>query len=515
MPAICFSSVRDGQHSTANEMPWLFLERLSPRLVFFVLVLLVAITSRPLLAQSVGVLHESITCEGQPEQSYALYLPSGYSPDRPWPIFYCFDPRAWGSEPVKRLQAAAERFGFIVVGSNNSMNGSWEGSEAAARAIYTDTHQRFTIDKNRIYTAGFSGGARVACAVAAHWHFAGVLASGASFPESNAPAEVPFVFYGCVGRSDFNYAEMKRVNESLERMRVRHRLVFHDGGHDWIPTSMTEEALGWFELHAMRMGWRPEDKALINTLYVERMDRVRASRQDAEIYFQSLAITADFDGLLDVTEPAGNVARLKDSAAVKKFLKVEKKDEQQENRFLERLAAAAIAPPRVPQAEPRTRFSDGDQFGTGAPFSARPDGGSNSFTRERDSSSDDWARAEANRLAAIRTADPHEVLREVTANIQSQARASVAARRALKGFAGMLLEEGLAAEKAGELQKAVHAFEMSTIVGPDPGWAFIGLARVYARTGEKEKGRAALQEARKNGFPDQKRISEVEKLLAP
>jgi len=466
-------------------------------------------------AQPVGVLHESITCQERLEQSYALYLPSSYSRDRSWPIIYCFDPRAWGRVPVERLQAAAERFGFILVGSNNSMNGPWEGNEAAARALFEDTHQRFAIDQKRIYTAGFSGGARVACAVAANWHAAGVLAAGASFPGSVAPADVPFVFYGCVGRRDFNYGEMKRVDEALERMRVLHRVVFHDGAHDWIPASMAEAALGWFEVQAMRQGLRPVDNALISVLYAERMEQIRACRQDAEIYFLSLGVVADFNGFLDVTVPAGNVARLKDSSAVKHFLRAEKKDEQQEKRFLERLAEAAAAPPRVPQAQSRTDFGAGDQSGRGDPFSARSDGSAGSFGRERESTAGDWAHAEASRLAALRTADPHEVLREVAAGLQNEARSNVAAFRALHCFAGLLHEQGLAAEKAGEPQKAMHAFEMSTIVGPDSGWAFLCLARTYARTGAKEKGRVALQEARSHGFRDQQRIAEVEALLAP
>jgi dienelactone hydrolase len=515
MPSVCFSSARVGVYPTAEERIFPFFDRRFPRRAFWAIMLLVAIASQPARAQPAGILHEAITCEEQSEQSYALYLPSGYSPDRPWPIVYCFDPRAWGRVPVERLQAAAERFGFILVGSNNSMNGSWEGNVTAARAMFEDTHQRFAIDEHRIYAAGFSGGARVACEIAANWHMAGVLASGASFPGSVAPAEVPFVFYGCVGRRDFNYGEMKRVDESLERMRVPHRVVFHDGGHDWIPVSMAEEALGWFELQAMRVGRRPVDNALIGALYEERMNSIRASRQDAEVYFLSLAIAADFNGFLDVSVPAGNVARLKDSDAVKKFLKAEIKDEKQEKRFLERLAEAAAAPPRVPQAESRTGFSDGDRFVRGDPFSTRSDGGADSFRRERESRSDDWARAEASRLAAIREADPHEVLREVAASIQNQARGSVAAFRALHCFAGMLQEQGFAAEKAGELQKAMLAFELSTIVGPDSGWAYLGLARICARTGAKEKGRAALQEARKLGFPDQKRIAEMEALLAP
>ena len=64
-----------------------------------------------------GVLIERVPLAANPEESYALYLPAGYSPDRPAPILYGFDPRARGRVPVERFQAAAERYGWVVVGS--------------------------------------------------------------------------------------------------------------------------------------------------------------------------------------------------------------------------------------------------------------------------------------------------------------------------------------------------------------------------------------------------------------
>ncbi len=104
----------------------------------------------------------SQSCAAKPDQSYALYLPSHYVPNKKWPIVYAFDPDARGEIPVKLMQDAAEHFGYIVVGSNNSRNGSWKMETEAAQAMWNDTHARFAIDDRRIYFAGFSGGARVA-----------------------------------------------------------------------------------------------------------------------------------------------------------------------------------------------------------------------------------------------------------------------------------------------------------------------------------------------------------------
>ena len=66
-----------------------------------------------------GEVIEKVTCIANAEQSYALFLPSGYTPEKKWPILYAFDPLGRGSVPVKLFQDAAKEFGFILVGSNN------------------------------------------------------------------------------------------------------------------------------------------------------------------------------------------------------------------------------------------------------------------------------------------------------------------------------------------------------------------------------------------------------------
>src|ERR1700687_4669781 len=74
-----------------------------------------------------GVVLREVQTLARPEQSYALYLPSAYSSDKRWPIVYAFDPGARGSLPVELMKEAAESYGYIVAGSNNSRNGSRGG----------------------------------------------------------------------------------------------------------------------------------------------------------------------------------------------------------------------------------------------------------------------------------------------------------------------------------------------------------------------------------------------------
>src|ERR1700724_3512568 len=109
-----------------------------------------------------GQIIDDVRCGDDPAQHYSLYLPSNFTPDRMWPIILAFDAGGRGRRAVERYQVGAERYGYIVAGSNNSRNGPWKRSLDAARALTADVTGRFPVDLQRIYTAGMSGGARVA-----------------------------------------------------------------------------------------------------------------------------------------------------------------------------------------------------------------------------------------------------------------------------------------------------------------------------------------------------------------
>ena len=113
-----------------------------------------------------GQLIPSIQVGDQPEQSYALYLPTNYTAERRWPIIYAFDPGARGSVPLELMKEAAERYGFVLAGSNNSRNGDSKEESQAAQAMWSGTHAIIAIDDRRVYFAGFSGGARLAATLA-------------------------------------------------------------------------------------------------------------------------------------------------------------------------------------------------------------------------------------------------------------------------------------------------------------------------------------------------------------
>src|SRR5262249_34797513 len=165
-----------------------------------------------------GIITTKVVCKNNPEQSYAIYLPSNYTPSRKWPLLAALDPAARGNVPVEQFKVAADRYGYIVCGSNNSRNGPLPPSAEAAKAMLEDVGKRFPIDPNQVYLTGFSGGGRAATAIAS-WlndRIAGVIGCGAGLAVGIEPSSsLPFIYYGTVGNEDFNYPEMKQLDRSL------------------------------------------------------------------------------------------------------------------------------------------------------------------------------------------------------------------------------------------------------------------------------------------------------------
>jgi hypothetical protein len=227
-----------------------------------------------------GQILDPIKCSADPSQTYALYLPSNYSADRPSKLILAFDPRGQGRQGVEHLQAAAEKYGYIVAGSNNSRNGPPQISLTAAQALWTDVGKRFSIKPKRIYTAGFSGGARIAMKVAFDSdRIAGVIASSAGFPPGHRRSDLRFVVFGTAGTEDFNYLEMRQLDQELSSP---HRVVIFEGGHAWLPSALAIQAVEWLELQAAHPGAIEKPKPAPDRHELEREAQIVGELNDLQ-----------------------------------------------------------------------------------------------------------------------------------------------------------------------------------------------------------------------------------------
>ena len=275
-----------------------------------------------------------MTCAGDPDQTYALYLPSNYSPEKKWPVLYAFDPGARGKIPAERFREPAEKYGWIIVASNNSRNGAMQPSIDAWNAMVKDTHARFAIDDGRVYVAGMSGAARLAIYLASRCSdcAAGVIACSAGFPEGVKPSPAwHFALFSTAGVDDFNFAEVKGTEEPLSKAGIAHRTEVFAGRHEWPPSSVTMEAVEWMELQAMKTGKRPRDANLIESIWQRKLQQASAledAKQIYDAYRIYLALDDTCKGLRDVAPAEQKISQLRDSPNVRNAIR----DEQQQIR---------------------------------------------------------------------------------------------------------------------------------------------------------------------------------------
>ena len=412
-------------------------------------------TARESSALQAGVVIPSVIVSKQPEQSYALYLPSVYSTDKRWPIVYSFDPGARGSMPVELMKEAAERYGYIVVGSNNSRNGSWKIEAEAAEAMVRDTHARLSIDDRRVYLAGFSGGARAAVQIAQICKCAaGVFLHGAGFhPLAFSSKEAPFVVFSAVGTYDFNYAELVHTDEELEKMKYAHFWRSFPGPHQWAPAEVMDEALAWFRLQAMKSGRENRDDSFVASQAIRETERARALEQSGDLYAARREYRQAAQMLAGLDENTALQARA-DALEKDKAVRDGAKREKQELEDQEQLSgeiSSEIASLRENQAN-RVEIRD----------------------------------AVEQRLIALRSRAEHEKHEE---KLRVQ-------KRALAGLVVQAMETGMERMEKNDVSRARDYFELASVGDPDSMWVLDNLAIARAMDGDRKGALEALRRAK-------------------
>lgn len=456
-----------------------------------------------------GRVMDPVPCSADPAQSYALYVPSHYTADRRWPVIYCFDPIARGRVPVERLRVAAEKFGYIIVGSNNSRNGPLAPTIAAANALFADTQRRLAIERTRIYLAGFSGGARAALAMAGAGKFAGVLACSGGFPGSNMPPQVPFVVFGTAGRTDFNYAEMIRLGPLLDGRRTPNRVAVFDGGHEWPPVAVADEALAWFDLQAMRRGLVPRDDAAIRQQFQRRLAAVSAftgpADESADAY---RAVIADFSDLLDTGELVARVVTIEKSREYRRAVTARNRAIRDEEYWRDELLAALHHLERDGDGESPDAFPElaREPPPTGDTTGDNPDA-------ERRTAMA-WQPYRPT-VSLFDQADAFSTVRRLAASLRRRIPANVAAARALGGVFGYCMTDGASLYEAGQFAASARAYEAATILRPDAGWSYFEWARACAAAGDRKRARELLLTATAKGYADRERIAALQEKLDP
>ena len=420
------------------------------------------LTNAPPQPLPAGEIIESVVCAKDSTQNYALYLPSNYTPAKTWPIIYAFDPLAYGKTPVKLYKDAAEKFGFIVAGSNNSRNFSASETTKAIFAVWQDTHDRLSLDPRRIYVTGFSGGARVATSMALRCEscaIAGVISHGAGYPASVDPAiKAPFVYFVAVGDQDFNWPEIITLRRRKEEAGAAYRVRVYPGKHQWAPAAVIEEAFEWIQLKAMQAGTQTRDAAFVEGLFTKTQQEAEQAgqRHDPITEFEAYrSLASDFVGLKDVSQFQAKLVSLKKSPELKQALKKEQDEITEQESIAEDLSSKIAG------------VGDAD-------FDSQP-----ALRREV-----------VDRMAGLKTQAQREKSEEKR----------LVLLRAFHQLWAQGVEAGQAELEKKQFAKADYYFRLMGDISPDEPWPALLLAETDTARGDKKHAIKDLRDAMKRGL---------------
>ena len=403
-----------------------------------------------------GQVISRVICINDSTISYALFLPKNYDPSRRYPLIISFDSHAAGILPVDLFSAEAERNGYIIAGSNNSKNGvDWNITYAQYEVMHRDILQRLSIDTNCIYTAGFSGGSRVAASVAIFTGgISGVIGCSAGFPQIDKPLTPKFSYLGVVGNADFNFSEMKALDKVLAGAGFFHHLLLFDGIHAWPPASLIPSIFTWLELDAMRRKMKPADANYITRIkenYKQEIDSLRHKHDIVGAYLKCLEALQFMNGLTDVTSFSVQATQLSNTVEVKKQAEEDDRLARKETQ-LQQYYAAAMGP-----------------------------------------QSEEWWRVEVKHLNG--SADKNTTKAERTMYKRVLSYLSLAAYMNVSG-----------ALKAGDREKAGYFIRVYAVVDPTNAEAPYLDAGLFAALGKDAEAIRSLNKAVDFGFTDMKRI---------
>ena len=180
------------------------------------------------------------------DETYELYVPPDYQPGVPYGLLVWINAIDHG-RPFGHLWSVLEKRHLIWVGANNSGNDNETHRRMALAldAVY-NMAKRYTIDKDRVYVAGFSGGGRVSSRLAPAYpdvFQGGFYLCGANFAAKiHKAAKGRSRFVLLTGENDFNLEDTRDVYDKYTASRFRFATLIEVPGlaHD-IPDAQ------WFE----------------------------------------------------------------------------------------------------------------------------------------------------------------------------------------------------------------------------------------------------------------------------
>ncbi len=412
-----------------------------------------------------GKVVDTVRVTNSEDESYSLYVPNAYDPDKLSAIVFIFDPVARGGVGIAPFIKAAEQYNYLLVCSNDSRNGPYERNFDIANRLFDQVFNTFQIDAKQVYTAGFSGGARLATAIAVLTdQIQGVIGCGAGFSSNtdHTPNFEKFSYVGLVGVRDMNYQEMVNNIKWLRRFKVENELFVSKDDHRWPNPDQILTAFDWLELQAYKRELRLKDTSTISHLYQKNLDAAYALEAQSEL----LNTVKEYERIIR------NFAPYLDMEAHGKKIKELKRTQgyRREQRSVEEVKYLEIDITK----KFRGRFMEELQ-------SPDPE---QDFT---------WWEREVQNFDKRYMENKNPRLREMGERIRSS-------------LFAIAFESGNGYKAANDMPKLLYCNEVLLVLSPTRPFPQYRMAQYYAQMGDEEKFLEHLEAAMKLGFTDKEQL---------
>jgi len=252
-----------------------------------------------------GKVYQNLKCRKDSTQKYTAYFPENYNQTKKIPIIVVFDAHARAKLTIEKFKNASNKFGYLIIVSENIKNGL-KTVDYSVNTLFDDIFSKFKIDKKRVYTAGFSGGARIANSVAIYkGGITGVIACSGGLPQQGIKIKNKYDFVGIVGIKDFNYQEIKTLNEAFDKEGFNNKLITFNGQHNWPDFNLITDALEFLEIAAMKRKIIPVNDNIVR-LYTERnaeiINKFIVNGKNYKAYLLYNSFLKSLNGLYDISE---------------------------------------------------------------------------------------------------------------------------------------------------------------------------------------------------------------------
>ncbi len=248
-------------------------------LACFILVLASAVQAQTqdTMVLKKGIILDSLQVRDSITETFSLYLPTDFDVSRTWPVVFIMDMEGRGKEALSKFKSAAEKHHYLLAASNNlSETLPVSDNILIINRLINSMIKLFPIHKERMYTAGYGKGGKMASVVPIFIRqIDGVISVNSAFPNWEILSnQNKFQFVGVVGREDYNYHPMRSQKGVWNRLKYPNDLLFHDG-NGWPNSELLQRAVQRLSLFAMQKGVLKNDSLQIETALEEEYQEVQ------------------------------------------------------------------------------------------------------------------------------------------------------------------------------------------------------------------------------------------------